>query len=333
MSAKQKLLHSIDKAVKCGARLRAACKLSGISSRSFFRWSKGLKKDGRKGAAKKVPRKLSEAEVEAFYKTATEPRFRDQTPAQIVATLLEAETYYGSERTLYRILKAKKANMPRTESKSRSKSRKPKELIATGPNQVWCWDITWIKTTVKGLYLYAYVVIDIYSRAIVGWSVESNESDEHARNLFSRIVRDTGVSPRFVHADNGGPMKGITLVAFLFQMGVGMSYSRPRVSDDNPFIESLFRTLKYHVTFPRVFMDLDHARKWFSDFVHWYNCYHRHSGIDYVTPHQRHTGKHVALLLKRQVTLNEAAGRHPERFVRGPKVFKVDDAVVLNRAA
>lgn len=332
VEVKAKLVESVKSAVAAGARLRESCRVVGISLQTFLRWDRGKTTDARKGAAKKVPRRLSPEEEDAFYKTATEPRFRDQTPAQIVATLLEEGTYHASERTLYRILKKRKANMPRTESRPPRKSRKPKELVATGPNQVWCWDITWLKTPVKGIYLYAYMIVDIYSRAIVGWSVEEEENDGHAESLFRRVIRDSGLAPHFVHADNGGPMKGMTLIAFLFQMGVAMSFSRPRVSDDNPFIESFFRTLKYHVTYPRFFKDLEAAREWLAKFVDWYNHHHRHSGIDYVTPHQRHTGQHHALLALRQETLNCAAQLHPERFVKGPKTFKVED-VVLNPAA
>lgn len=246
---------------------------------------------------------------------------------------MEEGSYYGSESTLYRILRDKKANIRRTESRSPGKSKRPQELIATGPNQVWTWDITWLKTDVKGLFLYAYVVIDIYSRKIVGWTIHETESPDHARDLFERIIKDLGVKPKFVHADNGGPMKGLTLVAFLTQMRVGLSYSRPRVSDDNAYIEAWFKTLKYHVTYPKFFLDLSHARKWFADFIDWYNTGHRHSGILYVTPHQKHTGKDVELLSERQRTIDMAANRFPERFVRGPRKFVPVGQVVLNKSA
>ena len=289
--------------------------------------------DRRKGSDKHIPRKLSEEEAELFYRTANEKRFRDKTPSEIVAILLEEGTYWGSESTLYRILRRRKAHIGRTESRSPGRSKKPRELIAARPNQIWTWDITWLKTDVKGMFLYAYVVLDIFSRAIVGWAIHEEESPEHARDLFERIMNDFPVKPQFIHADNGGPMKGLTLVAFLTQMRVGLSYSRPRVSDDNPYIESWFKTVKYHVTYPKIFLGLSHARKWFADFIAWYNTSHRHSGILYVTPHQKHTGSDAVILAARQRTLNAAAVSFPNRFVNGPRKFTPIQEVVLNKSA
>jgi len=331
--AKETLYSAIQEAIAAGARAKIACREVGISLQTYLRWGQGLLDDARKGAGKIIPRKLSTEEEETFYKVATEARFRELPPEQITATLLDEGTYYGSARTLYRIFKKRQANIARTESRRAGKSRKPQELVATGPNQVWCWDITWLKTPVKGLFLYAYVIVDIYSRAIVGGSVEDEEDDQLAKELFRRVVRDRDVMPDFIHSDNGGPMKGLTLVSFLVQIGVAMSFSRPRVSDDNPFIESLFRTLKYHVTYPKFFRDLNHAREWFAGFVDWYNNVHRHSGIDYVTPHQRHNGQHYVILEARQKTLDAAAAAHPERFVNGPKQYNLEGVVVLNPAA
>lgn len=332
-NTKETLLTAINSAVAVGARIKTACGEVGISLQTYLRWRQGLLDDARKGAGKTIPRKLSPEEEETFYKVATEARFRELPPEQIVATLLDEGIYYGSARTLYRIFRKRQANIARTESRRAGKSRKPQELVATGPNQVWCWDITWLKTPVKGLFLYAYVIVDIYSRAIVGWSVEDEEDDQLAKELFRRVVRDSNVVPAFVHSDNGGPMKGLTLVSFLVQIGAAMSFSRPRVSDDNPFIEALFRTLKYHVSYPKFFRDLSYAREWFAGFVDWYNNEHRHSGIDYVTPHQRHNGQHYAILETRQKTLDAAAAAHPERFVNGPRQYNLEGVVVLNPAA
>lgn len=308
-----------------------ACQTLEISFRSYLRWKAGRLEDGRKGATKKVPRKLSEAEREAFYKEANTARFRDMTPDQIVAILSEEGTYYGSERTLYRILKDKKALTSRTESRKAGPSKRPPELVADGPNQVWSWDITWLRTDVKGLFYYAYVVIDVFSRAIVGWSIEDCESPDHAQKLFERIIKRLGVKPQFVHADNGGPMRGTSLVAFLTELRVGLTHSRPRVSDDNPYIESFFRTVKYHVSFPRYFETIQAARDWFAAFIDWYNTKHRHSGIGYVTPLQKHQGLDIELLECRQQTLNSAALAHPERFVRGPRQVVQPRRVYLNK--
>ncbi len=167
----------------------------------------------------------------------------------------------------------------------------------------------------------------------MGWSIETNESPDHAKALFARIIRDRKVLPKFVHADNGGPMRGLSLVAFLSQLQVGLSYSRPRVSDDNPFIESFFRTVKYHVSYPKLFTELEAAREWFARFIDWYNTSHRHSGIGYVTPHQKHTGQDIHLFERRQLALNAAAILHPERFVQGPRTVTPDRHVRLNKAS
>lgn len=315
-----------------GARVKKACNTVEISYHSFLRWRAGQVDDLRKGAEKSVPRKLSPDEEEAFYNTANSPEYRDKTPAQIVASLLEKGIYYGSESTLYRIMRKRSALQHRGESKARSKSRKPQELVATAPNQVWTWDITWLKTTVLGMFLYAYVIIDIYSRKIVGWSVESVEDTVLAKELFQKSIRNNSI-PRFVHSDNGGPMKGLNLVAFLTKMKIGLSFSRPRVSDANPFIESFFGSMKGHVKYPKQFESIEEARSWFADFVHWYNNFHSHSGIGYVTPNQKHTGKEVEIFRKRQATLNKAAQLHPERFVKGPKNVTPEKSVILNKAS
>lgn len=326
-------MRLIDEAVADGARLKPACHTVEISFKSYLRWRSGKFVDLRKGAAKTVPRKLSEEEIEIFYQTANEVRFRDMTPEQIVAILAEEGIWLGSARTLYRILKKKQALVPRSESKSGTGTRKPPELTATGPNQVWSWDMTWLKSKVSGLFYFAYVIIDIFSRKIVGWSIEDREDAELAQKLFRRVIRDLRVVPEFVHADNGGAMKGYTLVSFLYALNIGLTYSRPRVSDDNPFIESFFKTLKYNVGYPKHFSDETAARQWFARFIHWYNTEHRHSGIEYVTPEQRHSGDHLEILAKRQQTVQLAAQRNPQRFVRGPRRFDPLLAVTLNKAS
>jgi putative transposase len=330
---KAELVQYIQEAVTAGARLKRACEVIEISFATFLRWRAGKLGDQRKGAPKRIVRKLTQAEKDEFYAVANQPRFRDLTAAQIVATLLEEGIWYGSESTLCRILKSHNALLPRTESRSPHKRHRPPELVATGPNQVWAWDITWLKTDVAGIFVFAYVIIDIYSRKIVGWSIENSESADYAQTLFRRIIRDTGVCPQFVHADNGSPMKGLSLVAFLTSLKVGLTYSRPRVSDDNPFIESFFKTVKYRVGYPKAFTGLQHAREWMSNFIDWYNNQHRHSGIQYVTPQQRHSGNDIALLEIRQQTLQAAAKALPERFVNGPRKIAPESLVVLNKAS
>jgi transposase InsO family protein len=329
---KKIIVQYIQEAVEDGARVKKACDCLELSYRSFLRWKAGKTKDGRKGAVKGVPRKLSPAEEQAFFDAANTQEFRDETPGKIVASLLDKGVYYGSERTLYRILKKRKALSYRQKRRAPTKSNTPPELTATGPNQVWNWDITWLPTRVKGIFLFAYVIIDIFSRKIVGWSVETEESPELAAALFRRTINRRKAKPKFVHADNGGPMKGLSLVAFLTMLQVNMTYNRPRVSNDNPFIESFFGSMKGHVKYPKCFEDLEHARKWFADFIDWYNNKHQHSGIGYVTPAQRHSGQDQAIQSERQKILNKAYEMFPERFVKGTRNLLVNQTVILHKS-
>lgn len=296
------------------------------------RWSSQGVDDRRKGAAKSIPRKLSDEERQRLYRTANEQRFQDMTPGEIVPTLLDEGIYLASERTLYRLLKERAALSPRQESRAPVNRARPVELTATGPNQVWTWDITWLRTDVKGLFLFAYVIEDLFDRSIVGWTVHEREDPEYAKELFERVIRDLGVAPQFVHADNGGPMKGVALVALMYRLSVGLSYSRPRVSDDNPFIESFFRTLKYRVGYPKWFTSLDNARAWFANFVHWYNNEHKHSAIKYVTPIQRRRGDDIAILANRHAVLEEARQRNPERWSQSLRNLTHQPTVTLNKA-
>jgi putative transposase len=178
-----------------------------------------------------------------------------------------------------------------------------------------------LPTAIKGIFLFAYVIIDIFSRKIVGWSVEAEESPELAKNLFRRTIQGHRAKPMFVHADNGGPMKGLSLVAFLTALQVNMSFNRPRVSNDNPFIESFFGSMKGHVKYPKCFDDLDHARGWFADFIHWYNNHHQHSGIGYVTPEQRHCGEDLEIIGARQLALEAAAKKTLKDLSKAQETF------------
>jgi transposase InsO family protein len=245
---------------------------------------------------------------------ATSERFVDRTPEQIVATLAGEGTYVASASTFYRSLRKHKALAHRQESKKPRKAVKPVYRDVTGPNQVWSWDITWLKTDVAGLFLHAYTIIDLFDRAIVGWTIESSESEDHSRRLFQRTIRDLGVYPMIVHADNGNPMRGVTLAVFLDSLMITRSYSRPRCSNDNAFIEAWHKTLKYSVGYPRYFESLGHARCWYAEFINWYNTEHQHSGIGYVTPQQRRSGEAQEIYDHRNRTLQEARLQNPLRW-------------------
>jgi len=238
------------------------------------------------------------------------------TPAQIVATLAGEGTYLASESTLYRILRKRKALEHRRESKKPRATRPAHTYSVTAPDQVYSWDITWLKTDVRGIFLYSYTIIDLYDRSIVGWSIEETESDEHATRLFTRLVRHRAVVPKIVHADNGHPMRGVTLAVFLDSLMISRSYSRPRCSNDNAYIESYHKTMKYTVGYPEVFTSITHARSWYADFVHWYNCAHLHSALGYVTPHQRRSGEADQIYATRNKTITDARKKNPLRWRR-----------------
>lgn len=292
----------------------AICELLGLSRRTIQNWRRKGLRDRRKGSPRAVAHRLSAEEEEHFLIVANSPRFADKTPEQIVATLAQEGEYIASASTLYRLLRKRKALAHSRESRNPRRALRPTYIPVTGPNQVWSWDITWLKTDVAGIFLYAYTVIDLYDRSIVGWTIEAVESEEHAKTLFQRIMRDLSVCPRIIHADNGNPMRGVTLAVFLDSLAVTRSYSRPRCSNDNAFIESWHKTLKYSVGYPERFISLDDARCWYADFVAWYNTEHLHSGIGYVTPLQRRTGEASLIYERRNRTIREARSRNPLRW-------------------
>jgi transposase InsO family protein len=266
----------IDEAVTAGARLFRACDVLEISTRTYARWKNGNTADARKGAVKRVTRKLSEAERDEIVRTACSDEYCDHTPYEIVVDLLEKRKYLASTSTFYRVLRERGLIHHRRTSKAPRNSARPPELMATGPNQVWSWDITYIRTAVAGIYLYAYMIIDVWSRKVVGWEIHERESPELAMEFFLRLSRSMNLKGICLHSDNGNAMKAATMLMTFYRLGVMPSFSRPRVSDDNPYSESLFKTMKYHVGYPRFFADMGNARAWVADFVHWYNSKQRH---------------------------------------------------------
>jgi len=298
--------------------------------RTYQRWKGGKLIDRRKGAIRNLRRKLSGAERKELIRQACNQRFRDCTPYEIVAILAQEGTYLASVSTFYRVLRQEGKLHHRSESRPTTRRAAPPELVATGPNQVFSWDITYLKTSVSGIYLYTYLIVDVWSRKIVGWSVETEETEDRAVQLFRNLQRTLHLREVRLHSDNGNPMKGATMLMTLYNLGVIPSFSRPRVSDDNPYSESLFKTLKYTAGYPRYFRDLTHAREWMATFIDWYNTRHLHSGIGYVTPQQRHEGTAKAILEARNRTVGQAYQRHPERWSRRPKKWTSPDTVYLN---
>ena len=335
MSAQRDHIRNIvDEAVDAGARLKQACDIIGISTRTFQRW-KQVKhnSDGRLIAHHIPPNKLSGEEEQAILHIVNTPKYANISPNQIVPLLADEGIYMGSESTFYRVLRSH--NLIRHRQKSRvTRSRsKPKALTASKPNQVYSWDISYLPTTIRGVYLFLYLVLDVYSRKIVGWQIHHSEDSGHASNLMIDICRREGVNRHQVtlHSDNGSPMKGSTLLATLQSLGVVPSYSRPSVSNDNPYSESLFRTIKYCHQYPELaFRDMSHGRSWMSEFTSWYNDEHLHSGIKYVTPSQRHSGEDVSILAKRKEVYQLAKKRHPNRWSGQTRDWSVISTVHLN---
>lgn len=315
---KKQILQRIDEAHQCGSRLKPACEIVGISSRTHQRWLKCDSLDDQRKTAIKTPHnKLGELEIKQIIKVANESEFAHLPPAKIVPKLADQGRYIASESSFYRVLKQAGQTTHRQNSKPRNKINKPRALVATGPNQVYSWDISYLKTQVKGLYFYLYLMLDIYSRKIVGYQVHHEESADRAAGLLKHVCLTENVTKDQVtlHSDNGSPMKGATMIAMLEALGVIPSFSRPAVSNDNPYSESLFRTLKYCPKYPRMgFESILEARTWTMSFVNWYNTEHMHSSIGYVTPQQRHTGEDKVMLENRKKVYQKAKDKHPERW-------------------
>ncbi len=327
------ILDLVEEAVHAGARIEAACDMLGLSLRTVQRWqTQGSGEDLRCGPKRAPANKLSEPERRKIVKVATSPEYRDLSPKQIVPRLADQGLYIASESSFYRTLHAEHMLHHRERSKPASGHR-PSEHVATGPWQVGSWDITYLKTDVPGVFLYLYMVMDVWSRKIVGWAVHDSESKELAADLVRKIAADAGVDlcGWVLHADNGGPMKGSTMVATLQKLGVIPSFSRPHVSDDNPFSESLFRTMKYRPCYPTGgFATIELARAWVQGFVTWYNTEHLHSGITYVTPADRHAGRDEEILANRRRVYEDARRRNPSRWSRHTRRWQRVDVVCLN---
>jgi transposase InsO family protein len=327
------ILKLIDTAVTNGARLEKAATTIGLSARSVIRWRRSdVDYDLRKGPSLTPANKLSEQERTQIVDVANSPQFRDMSPKQIVPKLADQGIYIGSESSFYRILKEQKMMKHRQRSKPPTNHR-PTEYMANGPCQVWTWDITYLRSPVRGMFFYLYMFVDVWSRKIIAATVFEEESMDLSASLFTRACFTHGVQPEglVLHSDNGGPMKGSTMQATLQKMGVIPSFSRPMVSDDNPYSESLFRTMKYRPEYPsKAFKNLAHAQDWVDEFVNWYNTRHQHSAIRFVTPDDRHYGREEQILTNRQYLYKQARRRHPNRWSRQTRNWKPVRQVWLN---
>ncbi|MCP3686275.1 MAG: IS3 family transposase [bacterium] len=320
----------IKEARNNGARLWKACEVLEISISTFRRWSAGRLVDCRKGAAKQIPRKLTFEEEQSIIDACCSKEYKDDNPYKIHASLLDKGTYIASISSFYRVLRKKGLISHRGNTRPGQSHSKPPEKIATGPNQVWCWDITWLSSDVRGLFYYAYVIIDIWDRSIVKWAIHDREDDALSEELFQHALRDNEHPDVWIHSDNGNPMKGVTLLALFYSLGICNSYSRPRVSNDNPFIESWFKTLKYNVLYPGKFSSTENAREWFAGFVDSYNTSHSHSGMHFITPQQVRSGQYGSIVANRNKVMIEAKSKNPQRWSRNIKQLPEKHVVTLN---
>lgn len=319
-----------------GARLEPACDVVGISVRTYQRWlSEGdVQEDKRPTAERPEPsNKLSDEEYQSILNVVSMPQFADLPPSQIVPALADKGIYIASESTFYRILRDENMQNYRGRAKAPSKHSLPTTYIADGPNQVWTWDITYLYSHVRGMYYKLYMIIDIFSRKIVGWEVWEDELGEYAAILMERAYLSEKVKrdQLVLHSDNGAPMKSFTLKSKLEVLGVISSYSRPRVSNDNPYSEALFRTCKYRPGYPTEgFQTINDAREWVLEFVNWYNNEHYHSGLNFITPNSRHNGQAEEIMRKRKAVYASAKELNPSRFNRGVRNWDLPESVALN---
>jgi len=326
----------INEAATAGARRPLACAELQISDRTLRRWTK----DGQIHADQRplVPRpepanKLSAAERTAVLEACNSTEFANLPPSQIVPKLADQGRYLASESSFYRILHADGQQHHRGRAKPPARRKRPTSYRASAPCEVWTWDITWMPGPVAGMFFYLYLIVDIFSRKIVGWEVHERESADLAAVLIQQAVLAEGcfMQPLVLHADNGSPMKGATMKTTMEKLGIIASYSRPRVSNDNPFSEALFRTCKYRPDWPtKGFATKADAQAWVKSFASWYNGKHLHSAIRFVTPNERHAGNDRATLANRANLYANARAQNPERWSGKTRNWQPAGPVWLN---
>lgn len=303
--------------------ITSLCAALGISRSSLYRHRQGEARSVPSRPRPAPPRSLSKTENEQVRDVLNSPRFEDDAPREVYATLLDEGQYLCSWRTMYRILAVHSQVRERRNQLRHPAYTKP-ELMATNPNQVWSWDITKLYGPSKGIYYYLYVILDIFSRYVVGWLIAEQQAASLAEQLIAETCTKQDIEPGrlTIHADNGGAMIAKPVALLMADLGVVKSHSRPHVSDDNPFSEAQFKTLKYHPGYPERFGCLSDARAWSRTFFAWYNNDHHHTGLGLLTPADVHYGRTAAVLDRRRAILQQAYQSHPERFVQGPPAPK-----------
>ena len=310
---------------------RPACRALGASVASTYRRRRPPEPKARK--PRPTPeRALTQPERQRVLEVLCSERFVDVSPEETWATLLDEGSYLCSPRTMYRILSAQHGGVRDRRNQLTHPPYTRPELLATRPNELWSWDISKLKAATRGTWFFLYVILDVFSRYIVGWTVRHHETGELARALIEQAIGQQPITPSVLHADRGAPMRSKHVSELLDDLGVSKTHSRPYTSSDNPYSEAHFKTLKYRPQFPERFDDIEHARAHFRTFVGWYNHAHRHSGIGLMTPAAFHHGQAQQLYDQRAVVLAEAYARNPERFVRQPPVPpKLPTAAWINK--
>lgn len=328
------MITDINDAIAQGARHKPACETVSLSVRTYYRWVKQTGGDGRLEPTRGAPpNKFSDSERKSIIACANLSEYAALSPTQIVPKLADKGLYIGSESTFYRVLKDADQLTHRGKSRPKNPSPLPTTYIANGPNQVWSWDISYLSTPVVGQFYYLYLIMDVFSRYIVGAEVFESENGDDASELLQRsLLKQNAVGSDVVlHSDNGAPMKCWTMQKKMKDLGVLGSRSRPRVSNDNPYSEALFKTVKYCPDYPKQgFSDIETAREWVNEFVEGYNTQHQHSGIYYVTPHQRHHGEDEVILKNRKVIYEQAKAKNPLRWSGATRNWKFIKEVALN---
>ena len=313
-----------------GCRIKVSCNDLEIDFKTFQRWREDPV-DKRQGPITIPKNKLSDEERNEIVRIASLKEYMDYSPWVIVAKLADKNQYIASESTFYKVLKDRKQLEHRGKSKQANRYR-PEPLVADGPNEIWSWDITYLKTMVRGQFYYVYLMMDVWSRRIVGFDIREEETMDHSSRLMRKLCDNERINKDqlVLHSDNGGPMKGATMLATLEKLGVAASFSRPRVSNDNPYSESLFKTLKYCPKYPDRFESLSESNQWMILFVDWYNN-HPHSGIKFVTPMERHLGLDKKILANRKEVYRAAKQKNPERWSnRETRNWEREEKVYLN---
>lgn len=311
--------------MKEGATQETACREAGICARTYRRW-RDQGEDGadrRPTAVRPTPANaLTKEERAAIIRVANLPENASKVPAEIVVNLADEKTYLASESSFYRVLDEHHQKIRRGRARAPKAKAAPVTHVATKIRQVWVWDITWLPSKVAGIFFKLYIIMDLYSRKIIAWEVWEEENATHSEELLRRAALGENIAVNtlkvVLHGDNGSPLKAGTVLALMYALGITPSHSRPRVSNDNAHAEAFFRTAKYHPTMvPGGFASLEDAREWAASFIRWYNYEHKHKALNFVTPHQKHTGEDVVLLAQRDQLYQQHRDKNPRRWIKG----------------